>query len=219
MITDRQTPRQTVKIWLEQLTADARAERAGLTMDKILQMSPAMLSMVASSHTANPTLMRELVDSGDYPERAHRYISRNWILVTGISSERSAAALARQGQQAGRAARNAISLLVFAASELHEPTAENIVEMTEEVGRALAAHHRGENIPPDAVAILIREAIGMPGDGKPASEVTNPVVLSNAMRAMTALGARLPVLMLEDRRPGPEDMVAQTSRDHELHSV
>ncbi|MFG6080493.1 hypothetical protein ACEUZ9_001097 [Paracoccus litorisediminis] len=201
MITDRITPRQTVKTWLDQLAAGARAEKASTTQETIVEMSSALLSMVTSSHTVDPAKMRELIEGGDFVKRALTYFAKNWVLVSGIAGERNPVLIARQGEEAKLAAHIALLTMVTQASDLDQISGPALVDLTESAGSDLSRRpDQGNPWPADAIAILLREVLGLPGDAQPAREVDDPAVLLNAARALVTLGARLPVPLLEDKR-------------------
>lgn len=185
MITSRQnSPRQNVFLWLSQLRRSAASEKAEFTEEKIREISEPMLAMTASANSADPEKMRQLVESDGYPRQVIAYMAKEWVLNTGIEP-RTQESIIRDAHRATAA----LKTLKDSVGTLSVLTGEAISDLIEKVADTAwrtpegFANGQGHGTP-----VLIREALGLPGDHDVCAMVTDLRVVINAVRALDRLG-------------------------------
>lgn len=199
MITERMNPRQTMLVWLGNLHRKAVGEKAEHTAEEIESLAEPMLSMTASSEAADPSKMRSLIEGGRYPATAQRYLERNWALITGLPP-REPSENERHKVAVGNAASEAIRRLTDHVSAAGPDTLQKIVQITRQVAKVLSGNPgESSKMHDDGTAILLREAIGLPGDEGVALMVSDDRVVLNAALALGTLGAEIDLAPFADR--------------------
>lgn len=191
MITNRRgnSPRNMAEVWLRELLQVANAEGARHTAARVISLSEPLIMMAASSGPADPDEFSQILSSGEYPERAERWMLRNATLLTGIetASRLDPVEVASRSRVASRILTNlpALAGTVFdasgaALSDMAEKVSEGLKMDKDEPDQEIWAG--------DGVAVLIREVSGLPGDADICAEVRDPRVLANALEALSQLG-------------------------------
>lgn len=199
MITERMNPRLTVFNWLGTLHRKAVGEKAEHTAEEILELAEPMLSMTAASEAADPEKMRALVEGDRYPAIAQKYLEKNWVLITGMPPRGEFEKKAYQAV-VSNAAREATRRLTDHVTASRPDSLEKIVAITEQVGKVLSGIPGAESaMHGDGTAILLREAIGLPGDEGVALMVRDDQVVLNAALAIRKLGATIDLEPFADK--------------------
>lgn len=190
MITERTNSRLMVKIYLEKLAAGAKAEKADRTHDETVSLSEVILSMTSSSNSANPEKMAALIESDLYPARAEKYMAKNWFLNVGIGDAKpTVQEIQRRSEKAAEAARSAVDTMVSEFEITDEVSATSISNAIEEISdRHFTTKEGFSSGQGHGTPVLLREAIGLPGDHDVCIMERNPAVILNAAVALTRLG-------------------------------
>ncbi|WP_411839859.1 hypothetical protein [Paracoccus sp. ME4] len=199
MITERMNPRQTMLIWLGNLHRKAVDEKAEHTAEEIESLAEPMLAMSAASEAAEPSKMRTLIEGERYPASVQKYLVRNWALITGLPP-RDPAEMEHHKTAVEQAASEAVRRLTDHASAARPDTLEKIVQITGQVAKVLSGiPGESAKMHGDGTAILLREAIGLPGDEGVALMIGDDRVVLNAALAMRKLGAEIDLTPFADR--------------------
>lgn len=191
MITKRINARRTVEVWLNEVIATAKAEKAEITQDKLETLREPLMYMTASSEAADPEEMEKIL-TGRYEEKVVKYLQKNWSLVGLKGSEKTCPEAT---------ARIAISGLSKVAGEFSDGSAKGIISLTERAAMYASSFDEIPEASEEAVSILLREALGLPGDAAHAGLITDNAVLRNALDGLSQLG----VAVQPDAYPVNED--------------
>lgn len=226
MIADRTNPRTHVFLWLCQIRRVAEGEKAEYTADKVRELSEPILAMTASSEAADPKSMSALVERPDFPKKAAAYLAKNWFLNIGIPD--SVAATEAFEERCRNGAEAALAALRAQPGSVTEMTGKAVSDRIEALaddqfrtGVGFAAG-QGHGTP-----VLLREALGLPGDHAACVAETRSEVLMNAARALTALGVRVEpeaLVALGKRQENPflDEVLAfhaRASQDHAQNAL
>lgn len=189
MITKRTTPRRVVLQWLTDAVAKARAEKAELTAETLIETSEGFMAMTAACEAPEPAEMMSVVTRIDFPARALKYLERNWCLNTGLLVGNGLVPSEAERTAVKEAVIQAYEALQHAAGTMTDISGSLICDITERAASSLSVDTNAlKGLHGEGTGILLREILGMPGDVAACMNITNPASLHCALLALEQLG-------------------------------
>lgn len=188
MITERSNARTNLFQWIAQAKRSAISEKAEHTAEHLQDHSEAIFAMAASSPSAPAHDMRKLLARDDFERVATRYMVGNWFLNVGMPEK----TLDEARKDWFPMAQSAMETLRTQFPPKTPLTGKGISDQIEAIAgasfRTAAGFASGQG---HGTPVLLREALGLPGDHEVCVMETRPEILLNAADALIALGVRL----------------------------